>query len=467
MPDPADLPLELFDLVLDQHHFATDVLSVPGILFEDDYTAQPFSACCLVSRRWNAKCTPRLYSRWISNNGTKHTLSRLWNFLRTILNKPELAAFVQFAEIRVLEYRGNYKDLPGEEQDLARNAIEMAGIAKAGSWKLRARDLTDGRVFLALLMICLPNLKRLAFWMSGADNYFTQVLRLASQDSTRRVFQHLSEISLSMLLPLKTQDRDLVFDQVWRAFRLPRIRKVSLYNMPYRYTNSDPDGDARASPITHLTAVDGAKYDLGFAAVKSLLTWPNRLVHLSLNYGHFSDPSKGIYSVSNVELSGLLALHQDSLEYLDLYRRRSKQLPFPNLTHTHMDVLRHFRALKSLMIHPEDLVGGCCGAPKASFRLRDSLSPNLRSLTFYVSRQFADMEDEITEAVSGKNLAQLKMIVLERTYNLVVEVRGSRDCVEASWPTLRGACKEMAIDFRIADPDTLPLGGQNLKLHYF
>ena len=113
MPDPADLPIELFDKVLD--HFAADISSdIPIIFANGDADTKHFYACCLVSRQWKANSTPRLYSRWIYN-GKKNTFTRLWKFLRTILSKPEIAILVQSAGIKGLDSNpGYYKALPAK-----------------------------------------------------------------------------------------------------------------------------------------------------------------------------------------------------------------------------------------------------------------------------------------------------------------------------------------------------------------
>ena len=330
----------------------------------------------------------------------------------------------------------------------------MASMAEVGSSRLRAQDLTDRGLLVALVMTCLPNLKKLNVSMHDANQNFTQVLRLASQESTceeprRRAFQHVGEITLH------THHHDMMVDLVWPAFRLPRMRKVSLFNVPYRYPTSHLDIYARTSPVTHMALVYWSTPNLSYAATRNLFTLPKSLVHLSLYLHPFCSSTQDIHSVSNVELSRLLALHQDSLEVLDFYRQRPKDMTkFHSLTHTHMDLLRSFRALKTLMIHPEDLLGGCCGSPKASFRLHDTLPSNLGSLTFYAGGNLSrlpDVEEEIVEAVCNEKLAHLKTVVLEKTFNV-------KDPVDASWRTLRGACKKLSIDFHIADPDTLSKG---------
>ena len=471
MPDPANLPLELFIKVLD--HVATDVPSVIPADFDEgsDTNTDEYHSCCLVSRRWNASSTPRLYSRWIYD-GTQYTFTRLWNFMRTIMYKPDVAKFVRFAGIKGLDSDPcYYKSLSAGEQQSVRHVIQMAGMAEAGSSTLLARGMADPRLLMALILTCLPNLKTLEASMYDTDRYFTQVLRLALPNSTserprRRAFQYLSEFNLFMRESSRPNEPDLRVEGVWPAFRLPCIRKLSLFDVPDQLATFHGGNDARTSPVTHLTAIEWDSCWVSFASTKWLLTLPNRLVHLSFYMYDLEHPSDDIYSLSNSGFSGLLALHRESLEYLDFYRQKPAKLPQShNFTHTHIDLLRSFRSLQTLMIHPEDLLGGCCGSPKAPFRLRDTLPPNLGSLTFYASGGFKslpDMAEELTEAVCDPDLAHLKTLVLQKADG---KSRGSKDFVDASWSTLRGACKEMTIDFRTADRDTLPMGGSNIQAH--
>ena len=473
MPDPANLPLELFNKVL--NHIATDTPSVIATDYEiNDPDPKEFHACCLVSRRWYANTTPRLYSRWIYD-GTENGVTRLWNFLRTILSRPDVATFVRFAGIKGLDSNLAYHDnLPAQDQESVRNAMRMAGMAEIGNSRIRAQDLSDLRLLMALVLTCLPKLKTLEASMYENDQYFAQVLRLAlpnntSEQPTRRAFQHLSKFNLSMRETSRPHEPDLRVEGMWPAFRLPSIRELSFFDVPDRLTISDCEKDARTSQVTHLAIVEWDSSYLRLAVTKCLLTLPTRLVHLSLYMYDYDHPSDGIDYLSNIVFSGLLAEHQNSLEYLDFYRQKPPSFPkFHIFTHTHMDLLRSFRSMKSLMIHPEDLLGGCCGSSRASFRLRDTLPPNLRSLTFYASGDptgLPDIEDEIIEAVCDKDFATLKTLVLEK---IDVKSRGSSNVVNASWPTLRGACKERAIEFRTADRCTLPIGGSNIQaLQYF
>ena len=266
--------------------------------------------------------------------------------------------------------------------------------------------------------------------------------------------------------PSRPNAPDLRVEGVWAAFGLPRIRKLSIFDSLDQVTIPHCEKDARTSHVTHLAVIGWDTSYFSFAATKWLLTLPTRLVHLSFFMLDYDHPADTTYSLSNKAVSGLLAVHQNSLEYLDFYRQRTASFRKPHSsTHTPMDLLRRFRCLKSLMVHPEDLLGGCCGSSKAPFRLRDTLPPNLGYLAFYANghaTRLSDMEAEITEAVYDKDLASLKTLVLEKADG---KARGSKDSVDGSWPTLRGACEEMGTDFRIADLDTLPSGGSNIPAH--
>src|SRR5438034_10198064 len=86
MPNPAVLPQELFDSILD--YAINSSLDIK-------------SSCtlCLVDRCWYKTATLLLYSKW-TYHGEDHSSLSLWRFLRTVISNASIAALVQTLHIR-------------------------------------------------------------------------------------------------------------------------------------------------------------------------------------------------------------------------------------------------------------------------------------------------------------------------------------------------------------------------------
>jgi hypothetical protein len=57
------------------------------------------SQLTLVNRRWRDLCLPTLYAKY-SHNGARHSYTLLWQFLRSIMRNPRIAAMAQEVSIR-------------------------------------------------------------------------------------------------------------------------------------------------------------------------------------------------------------------------------------------------------------------------------------------------------------------------------------------------------------------------------
>ena len=475
MPDPASLPLEVFDKILD--NLQLDIPAGPPTIYDcGDHDIKQLYTFSLVNRTWHKCSIPRLYSRW-TYQGERHSFPQLWKFLRTVVINTEIAELVRTLDIRRWDLDPTragkvccYDDFSVEDVKSVSNALHLAGISTMEYTMLQALRENDRMPLVALLMTCLPRLTYLNVVVQDIDKYFAQVLNLASrhEDSDqyrRRAFQNLREASFRTPGKYESSDYRLSAEDLRPMYHLPNIQKLSIFDIMSGGVADHPDGVARTSPITHLTLSHWAYSHVTLTTAQTLLTLPRTLVYLSF---HFNDsnlipsPTKP-KPVSNDKLWNILVLYQTSIKYLDFYRDgNGSSPPVHSSTNSHMGLLHGFKHLKTLCIQPEVLLGGCCGGEKASFRLCDTLPQALESLTFYGDEGLAnnrELEGQLVEVVHGNQFAHLKSIVLE---DVDAIARHFIHPVDLPRLELEQACKAMDVRLRIAERDTLPKGGHCL-----
>ncbi|KAJ4984101.1 hypothetical protein SVAN01_10389 [Stagonosporopsis vannaccii] len=122
--------------------------------------------------------------------------------------------------------------------------------------------------------------------------------------------------------------------------------------------------------------------------------------------------------LSNEELWLGVESHCDSIERLDFYRDcTGVRPPMHRKGNGHFGSLGMFTRLNRLCVQPETLLGGCTDDdPLASFRLKGTLPPTLKSLTFYGDQGLLRNEhlgDEICEILDISSSIQLATLFLE------------------------------------------------------
>ncbi|RYP65601.1 hypothetical protein DL769_006264 [Monosporascus sp. CRB-8-3] len=84
--------------------------------------------------------------------------------------------------------------------------------------------------------------------------------------------------------------------------------------------------------------------------------------------------------------------------------------------------MQGFKRLKRLYIQPEVLLGGCCGDDLAPFHLRDTLPPNLESLTFYGDEGLAlnkTLSRQLQDVMASTDFPRLGHFALEMTFGCI------------------------------------------------
>jgi hypothetical protein len=80
--------------------------------------------------------------------------------------------------------------------------------------------------------------------------------------------------------------------------------------------------------------------------------------------------------------------------------------------------IRGFKSLKHLYIQPEVLLSRCCGDGLAPFNLKDTLPPQLESITLYGDEGLVNMESfgaQLQNMIASTNFRSLRCIALEDT----------------------------------------------------
>ncbi|KAL2871339.1 uncharacterized protein BJX67DRAFT_377118 [Aspergillus lucknowensis] len=471
MPSLADLPPEIFNIVL-------------SYALDDDEDLQRLCGLSLLGRQWYSALVQRIYSEWVYN-GAKQPFMTLWKFLITVLRDTTLAA-----QIRTLKV-GNWGffpeaatpgpdlQLPPDELDLVRGAIRDAGLGHLEGSILQALPKRDRRPLMALLLTSLPNLRTVFAHVPRNDPVLGAVLEKLVSNKTNETrlspfLRELRELHLCQETPVHppwvesdaesdaeedsdddkySENRDsLRLDYLWPLLRHEPLRTVSLVDLDTKQAANWLTGSS-VSHVEHLYLATIWKSLSTYPDIQALLAQPQALksIALSLHDNPFDRRRNAI--ISNTELWDCLQKHQHTLESIDICRSKN----------THRDqngrfgLLRNFSNLKDLRIQPEVLLGGCCGEPRASFRLKDTLPQTLTTLTLYGEEGFSvisDLPAQLRELVKGPGFPLLSSIVLDDSLALFTD-DGLR--LRTPYRDLGQECTNRDIEFRV-DEATNALG---------
>lgn len=291
--------------------------------------------------------------------------------------------------------------------------------------------MRDRRPLMALLLTSLPNLTVLYAHVSRYDPFMGAVLeRGVSCPNNGRPsapsLRNLKELYLFPEVPViseKDQKYDiwsfhippLRFDYLRPVFSLPNLRVLSLYDLNLEKADIE-------LPRTNVSQIEDLYLICHYNAlctssnIGPLVAQPKALKSFSF---FIRDNSARIGEndpvISNSEVWDMLQPHEDSLRTIDFYRE-GLQTSVHRVNNGHFSLLRNFSNLLHLRVQVEVLLGGCCGSPRASFRLKDTLPSSLRSLTLYGEEGYLvhrDLGLQLGELfTSGDDFASLKEIVL-------------------------------------------------------
>jgi hypothetical protein len=145
MRNPADLPPELFTLVLD------DVLA-------EESTVTQACHLLLIDHKWQRILLPRIYTKW-TYDGAQHSFHSLWKFWLTVNRNPDISGSVEtlvignwgFNEYETLGHDFDYT-LETSDLDLMRAKIYTIGLQDHEETILKDLARGDRRPIMALLL---------------------------------------------------------------------------------------------------------------------------------------------------------------------------------------------------------------------------------------------------------------------------------------------------------------------------
>ncbi|KAF9890355.1 hypothetical protein FE257_006021 [Aspergillus nanangensis] len=400
--------MEIFDLIFS--HFQ------PGV----DPTL--WHQLSRVNHNWYKAAIPRLYHQF-EYNGDYSQRKRLWLFLRTLIEAPRLAAFVQTVDLlHSLKFTGARSYLLAalmcEEHDSTiKHAIQVTGLSSLGPEDILdtlRRD--DRRPLVAMVLACLPNLDTLYLNVSDSDPYLqliiSQSVTFSDGSASRQRFRAPAFQRLRRLFTAPDDQEDCRGDalQITKnqpLIYLPELRELVIISAKinpdiFAWTTI-PNKTAMSLFLSNLTLVLHESSDLkGFFL---LLESIPRLTSLSVCF-------KGIASSAWVPwgrkaLWDRLQRFQYRLRQLDLSGIAfDRSQPQPDLT-KYCPPLRQFTKLDSLNIEPLALFGNCA-RHNAPHQLAEHLPQALGQLTIYdggllggyMSHRFIPQFDEQLESIA-------------------------------------------------------------------
>jgi hypothetical protein len=462
--EPPRLPFELLDMVMGH---ASDGMA-------DVKTLCTFS---LVSSRWYAALSGRIYSRWL-HDGEHHSILSMWKFLRSVLTSRRIADGVHELDIRNwhlgLVYKSGRLVLSDDDVDLFRDALRMAGLETIESSALEALQKADPRPLMALLLACLPNLATLHAHLPDEDMFFAAVLQKAIEGRQNQqapngipLLNRLREVHLASAWIYRGRGYQLRVKHLSHVFQLPNIQELSVFDLEPCEAFDRFGNSPGSSSITNLTLVHHRGSLLEVPDTLALLAFPRRLTKLSI-YLNDNDAMGYRNQISNIDLWSGIRKHEDSLEHLDIYRDCDGDIPeCHSRNNSYFGLMRRFTRLRHLYIQPEVVLGGCCTGELAPFRLKDTLPPNLESLVLYGYEGL----------VFIKNLAQqLEEVVTSPDFPLLGDVALEMKVPRPGWyctrPTdslphheVRRACREVGKKYETKDSLSFIKGGVGLPYY--
>ncbi|KAL4939560.1 hypothetical protein BDV06DRAFT_230930 [Aspergillus oleicola] len=420
MPNPADLPPELFNLILTH------------ALDRSDLNFKCLCGLSLLSRAWYSALIGLIYGGW-SFNGARQPFLTLWKYLLTILRDPQLASAVRTLKIGNWGFfpeaakPGPDVQLPKDELDLVFRAYRDLGLGGLEGDVVKALRRRDRRPLMAILLTRLPNLETIFAHVPREDPYLAAVLERVvqgqSQDESSEkssALASLRELHLCQETPVDPpsypEDSDpdsddeesvsreaLRLEHLWAVFHLRGLRVLTLLDLDTaRAATWLGNHGSAVSNIEHLYLINNWRTRCEGLDIEALISQPKALKTLELKiHDNPFDPRRN-HTISNSELWACLQKHSATLENIDISRSKDTHRD----ENGHFGRLRDFSRLRHLHIQAEMILGGCCGSAPAPFRLRDTLPFGIEEIKFYGEEGFSklNMSDQLREVIDDISL---------------------------------------------------------------
>ncbi|KAJ5468792.1 hypothetical protein N7475_006544 [Penicillium sp. IBT 31633x] len=468
MPDPAELPAELFCAIL-------------NVALHNESNIRHFCNLALLNYKWHAALLGRIYNEW-TYNGAREPFMTLLKFLRTIRNSAHIAALVQTLNV------GNWGFYPGAvagrlpsliklppgETEWIRRAIHDTGLGELEDTIFQSLSQRDRRPLMAILLASVPNLAALYAHVPRSDPILEVVLERALKEDASSPLHRLKELYLFAEVPVPTRKSDgsgensressvdndvdsrlphFKLDYLWPVFYLPKLRSLLLYDLdPTKAAEYLGQHDAEAYVEDLCLVGYGMKGIFTIPDFQALLT-RTRLRSFSM---YNPEENYEISKLSFPHMWDCLQKHKNTLQVVDIYR------PTSLFEMGHFGLFRDFTSLKDLRIHIEMLLGGCPESPPAPFRLRETLPSTIQDLTLYGEPGYhvvPDMPEQLQELLDS-GFPYLRSITLELV-DPVARRNGER---KGPYKRLGELCADKGIVFQVENIEQLSRGGRREEL---
>ena len=456
MPDPALLPVEIFDAII--YHTTTN------IVFDDhriDYRfaeevrfkTKQLAGFCLLSRRWRECSIPYLYASF-ECHGYTNSFTRFWHFLHTMETCPDLRSLVKNLNIRDVGETVDLNQKPEASQESNEKFIARCEQAKVYGDRAQSLGVATVKIRQALrkeniapiqtlLQSYLLNLESVHVTMKEADQRSLVFDRLFTNP---QLWSRLTEATFYMTPQpyyRRINSFSYCISTIAPLLELPTIKKFSAiqadldcwsstgyrnyrcakYNTQSHKNKVCPQGDnsriqKRSSSATHLVATvdENAATD----GILHFLEAPRALVSLSLGFSN--DLGRSFHDVvDNIKLWQLLYGHRSTLEYLDLYKpnKRGKRSSQVHIV-PRLGSLKEFVHLRRLYIQPAQILGtyeNQCPDIRigpSQYRLKDVLPSSLAFLGLYRAGQYENIMrywDQVGELSDQPSFPDLRAVI--------------------------------------------------------
>ncbi|KAH8432388.1 F-box protein [Aspergillus melleus] len=435
------LPLEMIDMIFSY--------------VEDTGDIHDWYRFSLVNHSWYSAATPRLYHTF-KNNGDLGDRERLWQFMRTVVEMPDLAKHVKVMNLlHCLKYSGP-RSVPLAKRlcheylaTLHRGMYESGLDYYEAEEVLNALRVDDRRPIIAIILACVTDLESLAMHVSYDDPYLRAVAENAAiptgsdyftNDGRKKLaFKQLKQLSLdtddqpSWNLPLQV-------DRYQPFIYFPQLREMILlraYLDPSLYSWQLSDEESTMSHLTSVT-IDLHKETL----LEEFLQFLDKVPSLTSLCVDFTSTPRSEWALHGpAALWNRLIEYKTTLETLDLCGAKIERNRHD--TPIFCPPLKEFTKLKSLNIGT-DLLLGNCRKHQAPFKLMNHVPCGLDFLGLYGDAG-SDRGDWLVPDVG----TQLELLAMGREPKVIhVDGYGKR-----CWPVLpvdklKIVCRQKRIEYR-------------------
>ncbi|BCS27785.1 uncharacterized protein APUU_60833S [Aspergillus puulaauensis] len=506
MPDPTTLPPELFTQILSyavQPHPPTDpnpnTARNREIEREYDFHSgtnlAQLSQLTLVNRQWHDLCLPTLYSKY-SHNGARHSYTSLWQFLRSIMCNPRIAAMARGVSIGNW---GFYPDVLAEddgvrgdnvqfsEGDVAmmRRAIRAIFNPRGRDWKIvetlearildpRALSERDCRPLVVLLLMSLPNVETVYLHLLEECLVLRYVLEeaLRCQDESGQLpcLRYLVHLHLLAEVPVYgfeagpsfwISDPALRLDDIWPCVYFSGLRTLALYDLETEGVAALlGKNSGRICRVEDLRVVVKPTATRSSADVQALVNLPQSLAQFSICWDHNLRSGEPAPEISVVKVWDALQKHRESLEQLAVFYNVHE---LDKVTPGCFGSLQTFSRMKRLDTQLNILLDRMTTERFAPLRVKDTIPESLESLLLHPSWVYETSPNFQTtelQAMVAQRRRPLKLLALGDTlaapyYNQVKHSEKTADCEitgaagSEPYPSLWTLCKQAGTQLHV------------------